>query len=80
MSAVAVVHDIERPAMLFGPPAERECAAVPTLEQLIGGTWSELGRRAVAACPMCGGRLQARWEAGPAPVGGRCDSCGTELS
>lgn len=80
MSAVAVVRDIERPAGLFGPPADRRRTAEPTLEQLIGGTWSELGLRAVAACPMCGGRLQARWGAGPAPVGGRCDDCGTELS
>lgn len=80
MSAVAVVRDIERPAGLFGPPVERARAAEPTLEQLIVGTWSELGRRAAAACPMCGGRLRARWGAGPAPVGGRCDDCGTELS
>jgi hypothetical protein len=80
VSAVAVVRDIERPAGLFGPRAERDRTAEPTLEQLIGGTWSELSRRAVAACPMCGGRLHARWGAGPSPVAGRCDDCGTELS
>lgn len=81
MSPVAVVRDdIERPAILFGPPAERARAAEQTLEDLIGGTWTELGRRAAAACPLCGGHLAARWGAGPAPVGGRCDDCGTELS
>lgn len=81
MSAMAVVRDIERPAILFGPPsAEPAQAAGPTLEQLMSGTWSELRRRSSASCPMCGGRLQARWGAGPAPVAGRCEDCGTELT
>ncbi|MGK2939196.1 MAG: hypothetical protein ACSLFR_15555 [Solirubrobacteraceae bacterium] len=80
MSAVAVVRDIERPSILFGPLAEPQPAAGPTLEQMMAGTWSELARRASAACPMCGGRLHARWGAGPSPVAGRCDDCGTELT
>jgi hypothetical protein len=77
---VAVVRDIERPAILFGPPAEPELAAGPTLEQFVAGTWSDVRRRGGAACPMCGGRMEARWGAGPSPVAGRCEDCGTELS
>lgn len=81
MSPLAVERDIERPALLFGPPAgERERAAEPTLEQVIAGTWTQLRRRAAAACPLCGGALHPRWGAGPAPVAGRCDDCGTEIT
>jgi hypothetical protein len=77
---VAVVRDIERPSILFAPPAQPESAIGPTLEQLVVGTWNDLGRSGAAACLMCGGQIQARWGAGPSPVAGRCDDCGTELS
>lgn len=81
MSPLAVAHDIERPALLFGAPAgERERAAEATLEDVISGTWTDLRRRAAAACPLCGGALHPRWGAGSSPVAGRCDDCGTELS
>ncbi|MBJ7330426.1 MAG: hypothetical protein JHC95_11055 [Solirubrobacteraceae bacterium] len=80
MTPAAAAHEIERPASLFGPPPTRERASEQTLEQLMSGTWTELRRRAAAACPMCGGTLQARWGAGPAPVAGRCNDCGTELT
>jgi hypothetical protein len=52
----------------------------PTLEERISGAWAQLVLGRTAECPLCGGALHARWSAGAGVVGGRCESCGSELS
>jgi hypothetical protein len=52
----------------------------PTLEERIAGAWAQLARGRVAECPLCGGALRPRWSAGAGVVGGRCESCVSELS
>jgi hypothetical protein len=52
----------------------------PTLDELIVGVWEGLQTDHTAACPVCGGAMRARHGAGPRPVGGRCDDCGTVIS
>jgi hypothetical protein len=51
----------------------------PSLEERIAGAWEQLAAGQTAECPLCGDVLRPRWSAGAGVVGGRCDSCGTEL-
>ena len=50
-----------------------------TLDDVIVGVWEALTADRVAPCPVCRGRLVARFGAGAAPVVGRCRDCGSEL-
>ena len=50
-----------------------------TLDELIVGVWEDLSAHRTAACPACGEAMTPRYSAGPAPVGGRCRSCGTTI-
>lgn len=52
----------------------------PTLDDLIVGAWEGLAARRTVACPACGEAMTPRYSAGPAPVGGRCRSCGTTIA
>jgi hypothetical protein len=56
----------ERPA---GGSGER-----PTLDELLGSAWEELGGGLPVACVVCGGGMD------PEPGGGRCRDCGSALS
>jgi hypothetical protein len=51
----------------------------PTLEEAISSVWEGLLARAIAACPVCGGDMHARYGAGARPVAGRCSRCASEL-
>ena len=51
-----------------------------TLDDLVVGVWEGLSAHRTVACPACGGAMTPRYGAGPAPVGGRCRSCGTTLA
>ena len=53
-----------------------------TLDELVSGAWEGLTAAASSstACPVCHGELEPRWSAGAGVVGGRCRSCGSELS
>ena len=52
----------------------------PTLEGVIAGAWEGLAAHRGVGCPLCGGTMTPRYGAsGPAPVVGRCTSCGTTL-
>jgi hypothetical protein len=51
-----------------------------TLDDLLTGIWETVAADQVATCPLCHGPMEPRHGAGAAPVGGRCTSCGTELS
>ena len=53
--------------------------AEPTLEERIARRVGSLAAGQTAECPLCSGALRPRWSAGAGVVGGRCDSCGTEL-
>jgi hypothetical protein len=51
-----------------------------TLDDLVVGVWEGLAAHRTVACPACGEAMTPRYSAGPAPVGGRCRSCGTTIS
>jgi hypothetical protein len=51
-----------------------------TLADVISAAWEGLVSARGAECIVCGGHMSPRYGAsGPAPVGGRCDSCGSTL-
>jgi tRNA(Ile2) C34 agmatinyltransferase TiaS len=50
-----------------------------TLDDLIVGVWEDLSAHRTVACPACGEAMTPRYSAGPAPVGGKCRSCGTTI-
>jgi hypothetical protein len=51
-----------------------------TLDDLVVGVWEGLSAHRAVACPACGAEMTPRYGSGPAPVGGRCRSCGTTIS
>lgn len=53
----------------------------PTLDDLVVGVWEGLVASRTVACLGCGeASMTPRYGAGPAPVGGRCRSCGTTIA
>ena len=52
----------------------------PTLDDLLVGVWEDLTAHRTVACLACGESMVPRYSAGPAPVGGRCTSCGTAIA
>jgi len=60
---------------LFGSPGGE-----PVLDALVSGVWERLVARGAAACPACGGRLEAVYAVAAIPVEGRCVGCGAVLS
>jgi hypothetical protein len=60
------------------PPAV-EARGRRTLDELIVGVWEDLSAHRPAGCPVCGEAMRPRYGSGPAPVGGRCTSCGSTL-
>ena len=89
MSTMTMLDIFDRPSILGPEPGEARDAdvpatpavgGVPTLDELLTGTWDALVAGAPAACPMCDAPLQPRYAAGHNPVGGRCGRCDTELS
>ena len=62
------------------PAPEARAERVPTLDDLVSGTWTELLSSHAATCFVCGGQLAPRWSSGPRPVGGKCRDCGSELA
>jgi hypothetical protein len=80
MSTLSLLDAIERPSILGPDRDRRDAGRVPTLEDLISGTWTALTSARPAACPICDGHLEARYGAGHNAVAGRCRRCGTELS
>jgi hypothetical protein len=52
----------------------------PTLDDLLVGVWEGLTADRTVACLACGEAMTPRYSAGPAPVGGRCTSCGTTIA
>ncbi len=66
---------IERPVPPFADAFEGR-----TLEDLLAVTWEQIRADSPAACPVCGGSLTPRYGAGPQPVAGRCEECGSRLS
>jgi hypothetical protein len=65
----------EAPASLFD-----DAAAGPTLEDVVGDAWAALTAGEPAACPVCGSAMAPRYGSGAAAVGGRCTTCGSELT
>jgi hypothetical protein len=83
VSAVALAPRRER----LRPGAGGRCAGDAkdpargglTLDELIVGVWEGLAAHSTVACPVCGGAMTPRYGSAPAPVGGRCESCGSTL-
>jgi len=79
-------------ALLADPPVRREALGraarplfgsrgrEPVLDALVSGVWERLVSRGAAACPVCGGRLEAIYAVAAIPVEGRCAGCGAVLS
>ncbi|UGS35349.1 hypothetical protein [Capillimicrobium parvum] len=63
-----------------GDRAVPAVGGAPTLDDLLTGIWQTIASDQTATCPLCQGALEPRYSAGSVPVGGRCTSCGTELS
>ena len=85
MTPLSLLDAIERPAILgFDREDEdRPASSVgrePTLDEVLTGTWEALLIGRAATCPMCEAPMEPRYSAGHTPVGGRCTSCGTELT
>jgi hypothetical protein len=81
----SLLDAIERPSILgFARDAEHRHApsggGAPPLDEVLTGTWEALLIGRAATCPMCEAPMEPRYSAGHTPVGGRCMSCGTELS
>jgi hypothetical protein len=86
MAAATLSFDLVRPSILdpvddgAHVDAERpEQGGGPTLDDLVVGVWEGLSAHRAVACPACGEAMTPRYGAGPAPVGGRCRSCGTTI-
>ena len=63
------------PAMpLLRPGGDRPRPRGLTLEQRLENSFSELQAGATTACPVCRAPML------PAPGGGRCSGCGSQLS
>jgi hypothetical protein len=52
----------------------------PTLDDVLAGAWEGLAAHSVVACPVCGDDMAPQYGQHAAPVGGRCQGCGTTLS
>jgi hypothetical protein len=51
----------------------------PTLDDLVVGVWEGLAAHRTVACLACGEAMKPRYGTGHAPVGGRCQGCGTTI-
>ena len=60
-------------------PEAVEARGRRTLDELIAGVWEDLTAHRPAGCPVCGASMRPRYGSGAAPVGGRCDGCGSTL-
>jgi predicted RNA-binding Zn-ribbon protein involved in translation (DUF1610 family) len=52
----------------------------PALDRVLSRAWRDLSAHRSADCPMCGEAMIPRYGVHARPIGGRCASCGTELS
>jgi hypothetical protein len=71
-----------RAVRVAAPPPLETASAPPrrlTLDDLVASVWEGLRTAQPVACPICDGVMEPRHGSGPAPVGGRCRSCGSVL-
>jgi hypothetical protein len=74
------------------PPSDRAAAADPatrphghaprdglTLDDVLSAAWDGLTAHHSVTCPVCSGAMAPRYGSGAAPVGGRCNRCGSTL-
>jgi len=52
----------------------------PTLNEVLSGAWEGLAAHQHVACPVCGGDMSPEYGVHARPIGGRCQSCETQLS
>jgi hypothetical protein len=67
----------------IGEPAPSlfdDVGGVPTLDEVLSGAWEGLAAHQHAACPVCGGDMSPEYGVHARPIGGRCESCETQLS
>jgi ribosomal protein S27AE len=69
-----------RPDAQSGATLFDDLGGEPTLEELVSGVWEGLVAQQHAACPLCGGDMEAVFGAHARPSRGRCGDCGTTLS
>jgi len=81
MTAVLADPPVQRaPAPEGARPLFEPRGGEPALDMLVSGVWERLVSRGTAACPVCGGRLEAVYAVAAIPVEGRCAGCGAVLS
>ncbi len=82
MSAVA----LERPrghsreSGQAAPSLFDDVGGEPTLDEVLSGAWEGLVAHQHVACLVCGGDTTPAYGVHARPIGGRCQSCATELS
>jgi hypothetical protein len=69
-------HDAREPA----PSLFDDLGGEPTLDESLSGAWEGLAAHRHVACPVCGGDMRPEYGVHARPIGGRCQSCETELS
>jgi hypothetical protein len=62
-----------------GPAGAEAPRHARTLDEVLVGTWDGLSSHHTVACPVCTGKMAPRYGSGAAPVGGRCQRCGSTL-
>jgi hypothetical protein len=72
-------HDARGGEPCHEAPPAAEARGRRTLDDLVAGVWEDLTAHHAAACPVCGGPMRPRYGSGAAPVGGRCEGCGSTL-
>ena len=70
----------KRPGKAVAAPPVAPAPRRQTLEDRVAAAWTGLTTSHTASCLLCGGDVAPRYSAGARPVGGRCTSCGTEIS
>jgi hypothetical protein len=64
----------------MAPSTAHGLGGEPTLDELITGVWEGLVAHRAVGCAICGAEMKPVYAVHGLPIGGRCTSCGTELT
>jgi hypothetical protein len=76
----SILDPVEAGEQLRASDRRRGASGGATLDDLVVGVWEDLAAHRTVACLACGQAMTPRYGAGPAPVGGRCQGCGTTMA
>ena len=75
-----VTRGRERTGVSCARTGSAQVGGEPTLDAVLSGVWEGLVAHRPADCPLCGGEMRPVYAAHSRPVGGVCQSCGTQLT